>query len=56
LNGQTVSPTGAAVVAGSIGIDSVAFAVPAGLPAASNAALTVTVNGQASNSVWLPLQ
>jgi uncharacterized protein (TIGR03437 family) len=56
LNDQTITPTGATVVAGSIGIDSVEFVVPAGLPPASNATLTITVNGQASNSVSLPLQ
>ncbi|MGP8245126.1 MAG: InlB B-repeat-containing protein [Bryobacteraceae bacterium] len=56
LNDQTVTPAGATVVAGAIGIDSVAFAVPAGLPPASNATITITVNGQVSNSVSLPLQ
>jgi len=56
LNDQTTTPTGATVVAGSIGIDSVEFVVPAGLPPASNATMTITVNGQASNSVLLPLQ
>jgi uncharacterized protein (TIGR03437 family) len=56
LNDQTVTPATATVLAGSIGIDSVAFAVPSGLPPASNATLTITVNGQASNTVTLPLQ
>jgi uncharacterized protein (TIGR03437 family) len=56
LNDQTITPAGTGVVAGSIGIDSVAFVVPAGLPPASNATLTITVNGQASNTVSLPLQ
>lgn len=56
LNDQTITPTNASVVAGSIGIDSVGFVVPAGLPPASNATLTITVNGQVSNTVSLPLQ
>lgn len=56
LNDQTITPAGATVVAGSVGVDSVAFVVPAGLPPASSAFLTITVNGQASNSLSLPLQ
>jgi uncharacterized protein (TIGR03437 family) len=56
LNDQNVTPATSSVVAGSIGIDSVAFVVPGGLPSASNANLTITVNGQVSNTVVLPLQ
>jgi uncharacterized protein (TIGR03437 family) len=56
LNGQAITPTDASVVAGSIGIDSVSFVVPGGLPPASNATMTIAVNGQVSNTVVLPLQ
>jgi uncharacterized protein (TIGR03437 family) len=43
-------------VPGAIGVDAVVFVVGSNAPGATDAALTVTVNGQVSNSVLIPLQ
>ena len=41
---------------GAVGVDVLQFVVPAGLPSATNAPLTVTINGAVSNAVQLPIQ
>lgn len=53
--GVTVEPTNAFALPGSVGVDAIQFLI-AGLPTATNAQLTITVNGQASNTLLLPLQ
>jgi hypothetical protein len=37
-------------------VDALEFAIGDGLPAGTNAQLTMTVNGQSSNTLLLPLQ
>ena len=43
-------------VGGSIGLDAVLFTIGDGAPSATNAQLTITVNGQQSNTLFLPMQ
>lgn len=56
VGGVAVQPTNAFALAGSIGVDAIQFLIAPGLPTATNAQLTITVNGQASNTLLLPLQ
>jgi uncharacterized protein (TIGR03437 family) len=56
LGGVSVTPSKAYAWPGAVGLDAIQFAVPAGLPAATNAALTVSINSVLSNTVQLPLQ
>ena len=56
VSGVTLQPANAFALPGSIGVDAVQFLIAPGLPTATNAQLTVTVNGQASNTLLLPLQ
>ena len=57
LGGVTLQVSNAFALAGSVGVDAIQFTVSGdGLPTATNAQLTITVNGQASNTLLLPLQ
>jgi len=51
-----LTPSSAYAVAGSVGVDAVQFVVGSDAPSGTNAALTVTINGQTSNTVLLPIQ
>ena len=53
---ENVSPGSAVALAGSIGVDAVQVTVPADAPSGSNVQVTVTVGGQQSNMVLLPIQ
>ena len=52
----TVNAESAFAVPGQIGIDAVQFRLGSGAPTATNAALQIQINGQSSNSVFLPVQ
>jgi uncharacterized protein (TIGR03437 family) len=56
VGGAAVVPSNAYAVPGAVGVDAIQFVVPAGLPSASNAPLTVTVNTTTSNTVQVPIQ
>jgi uncharacterized protein (TIGR03437 family) len=56
IGGIDVTPANAYAQPGSIGVDVLQFVVPAGLPSAANAALTVTIGGVTSNGVQVPIQ
>ena len=56
LNGAAMTVSGAFALAGSIGVDAVQFVIGDGAPSGTNAQLTITVNGQASNTILLPMQ
>jgi uncharacterized protein (TIGR03437 family) len=51
-----ITPDSAIAVAGKVGLDAVLFRLPDSVPGASNVSLVVTVNGQSSNTVILPVQ
>jgi uncharacterized protein (TIGR03437 family) len=51
-----LTPSSAYAVAGSVGVDAVQFVLGSDAPSGTNAALTVTINGQTSNTVLLPIQ
>ena len=51
-----ITPDAAYALPGSVGVDVVVFHLTPDVPAASNANVYVTVNGQASNIVVLPVQ
>ena len=57
LNGVPLQVTSAFALAGSVGVDAIQVLVSGdGLPTATNAQLTITVNGQTSNTILLPMQ
>ncbi len=56
LGAVSVTPAKSFAWPGTAGVDAVQFVVPTGLPAATNVAMTVTVNKALSNTVQLPLQ
>ena len=56
VGGQTPVPTWSGAAADFVGVALTNFQVPSGLPSGSNAALNVTINGVASNTVMLPIQ
>jgi uncharacterized protein (TIGR03437 family) len=56
VSGVTLPAAAAFALPGAIGIDAVQFVIASGLPTATNAQLTLTVNGQASNTLLLPMQ
>jgi uncharacterized protein (TIGR03437 family) len=56
VGGVTLPAAAAFALPGGIGIDAVQFVIASGLPTATNAQLTLTVNGQASNTLLLPMQ
>jgi uncharacterized protein (TIGR03437 family) len=56
LNGTNMPVSSGFALAGSVGVDVVQFVVGDGAPSNTNAQLTITVNGQASNTILLPMQ
>jgi uncharacterized protein (TIGR03437 family) len=54
--GVDIAPDAAYAMPGSVGVDVVQFHLTSAVPAAANANVSVTVNGQASNIVVLPVQ
>jgi uncharacterized protein (TIGR03437 family) len=52
----SITPDSAIAVAGKVGLDAVLFRLPGSVPAASNVSLHVTINGQDSNTVLVPVQ
>jgi len=57
LAGDAVIPAQNAFAApGSVAVDAVQFRLGDGAPSATNAPLRVTINGQQSNTVFLPVQ
>jgi uncharacterized protein (TIGR03437 family) len=57
LGSATLQVSNAFALAGSVGVDAIQFVVSGdGLPSNTNAQLTITVNGQASNTLLLPMQ
>lgn len=51
-----VTPSAAFAVAGTVSVDAVQFVLGSDAPSGTNAQLTITVNGQTSNTVLLPIQ
>jgi uncharacterized protein (TIGR03437 family) len=51
-----ITPDSAIAVAGKVGLDAVRFRLPDSVPAASNVSLHLTINGQDSNTVLIPVQ
>jgi uncharacterized protein (TIGR03437 family) len=51
-----VAPSAAFAVAGSVGVDAVQFTLGTDAPSSTSAQLTITINGQVSNMVLLPIQ
>jgi uncharacterized protein (TIGR03437 family) len=56
LGAVSITPSKAYAWPGAVGVDVIEFAVPAGLPSATNASLTVTIGGIVSNAVQVPMQ
>jgi len=56
VGGANFTAQSAQAVPGLVGVDEVVFVLGSGAPSGTNAALTVTVNGQLSNPVLLALQ
>lgn len=56
VGGISSPPVNAYAWPGAAGVNIIQFAVPSGLASATNAALTVTINGIVSNTVQLPIQ
>jgi uncharacterized protein (TIGR03437 family) len=56
IAGVTLPVAAAFALPGSEGVDALEFTIGDGLPAGTNAQLTMTVNGQSSNTLLLPLQ
>jgi uncharacterized protein (TIGR03437 family) len=56
IAGAPIAPDAAFALPGSVGVDVVEFHLTAAVPAGTNANLYVTVNGQSSNIVVLPVQ
>jgi uncharacterized protein (TIGR03437 family) len=56
VGGAAIAAENAFAVAGSVAVDAVQFRLGNGAPTATNAALTVTINGQQSNTVLLPVE
>jgi uncharacterized protein (TIGR03437 family) len=52
----TLAVTSAFAVAGQVGVDAVQFVLGPGAPTSTTAMVTLTVNGQASNTLLLPIQ
>lgn len=51
-----LTPSAAFAAPGSVGVDAIQFTLGSDAPSGTNAQLTVTVNGQVSNTVLLPIQ
>ncbi|HWC98530.1 MAG TPA: hypothetical protein VG456_17340, partial [Candidatus Sulfopaludibacter sp.] len=51
-----LAPAAAYAVTGMVGVDAVQFVLGSDAPSGTNAAITVTINGQTSNTVLLPIQ
>ena len=56
LGSASIAPSNAYALPGSVGVDIVQFVVPNGLPSGTNASLAVTINGNTSNTVQIPIQ
>jgi uncharacterized protein (TIGR03437 family) len=56
VGSDALTPSSAFALAGSVGVDAVQFTLTDPSLSGTNAALTLTVNGQQSNSVLLPVQ
>jgi uncharacterized protein (TIGR03437 family) len=56
VGSDTLTPSSAFALAGSVGVDAVQFTLTDPSLSGTNASLSVTVNGQQSNSVLLPVQ
>ena len=56
LGSVTLPIVNAFALAGSIGLDAVQFVIGDGSPSGTNASLTLTLNGQQSNTLLLPMQ
>jgi uncharacterized protein (TIGR03437 family) len=56
VGSAVLTPVNAFVVPGQAGLDAVQFQLGSGAPSSTNAPLYITVNGQNSNSVLLPIQ
>ncbi len=56
IAGAPIAPDAAFALPGSVGVDVVQFHLTAAVPSGTNANLYVTVNGQSSNIVVLPVQ
>jgi len=54
--GVAITPDAAFAMPGSVGVDAIQFHLTSAVPSGANANLYVTVNGQASNIVVLPVQ
>ena len=51
-----IVPAAAFAVPGSVGVDAIQFVLGSDAPTSTNAQLTITINGQVSNMVLLPIQ
>ncbi|HEV2445313.1 MAG TPA: hypothetical protein VGS58_05305, partial [Candidatus Sulfopaludibacter sp.] len=56
IGGVTVQPSSGFALAGSAGVDAIQFVIAGGLPTATNAQITMTLNGQTSITLLLPMQ
>jgi uncharacterized protein (TIGR03437 family) len=56
VGAAAIAAENAFAVPGSVAVDAVQFRLGDGVPSATNAAMSVTVNGQQSNTVLLPVQ
>jgi uncharacterized protein (TIGR03437 family) len=56
VGGVVIAPENAFAVPGSVAVDAVQFRLGDGAPTATNASLIVSINGQQSNTVLLPVQ
>jgi uncharacterized protein (TIGR03437 family) len=56
IAGAAITPDAAFALPGSVGVDVVQFHLPSAAPSGANANLSLTVNGQSSNVVVLPVQ
>lgn len=56
LSGATMPVVTAFALSGGIGLDAIQFTIGDGAPSNTNAQLVLTVNGQASNTLLLPIQ
>lgn len=54
--GEAVTPSSAFALPGAVGIDAIQIAVPADAPSGTNVQVVVSVGGQGSNTVLLPVQ